>query len=345
VANYQNPAFDRGMGAMAHRDYDGGIVDFGEAIGFNDTDPRNYLMRGQCFFHTKNYEYAIQDFNKSLEYAPNNYEAYLWRGTAHANLGKDDFAIKDYEQAIKLAPALADKFFNQPADDLVTHGRGRVISGTGRAQIVTGPGTYEDKGLNQNAIRSYKEAMSLVYPNRGNGARQRLQALQNNPSADVHVDSMNNADVSSDVSLNARRNNRVVRSLDTDPNRGEFGPIPGTREFRGDVEQAVTRMNEAIKNDETNPENYFRRAKAYQKMMNVGRAMTDYNDAIRWGPNESKYYIGRASLFHQLGKSYLVQADIERARRCNPDLPEKITFQGEPFPPSVRRSASVPDQN
>jgi tetratricopeptide (TPR) repeat protein len=386
MADYQNPAFNRGMGRMSHRDYDGAIIDFGEAIGFNDMNPKNYLMRGECFFYTHNNELAIEDFNKSLQYAPNDSEAYLWRGTAHANLGKDDFAIKDYEQAIRLDPKLADRFFSDQGNDRPTHPQGRVISRNGSAQIARGDRSYENKGLNQNAIRDYKQAMARVYPDRGDVEtklprnkddssitsdspkasmtlgntftsgqsdegnrplrhRRRMRDLQRNPGADMHTDPLNNADVSSDQSLSSARNERVVRSLDTDPNRGEFGPPPGTREFRGDPQKTIDNMNDAIKNDRTNPENFYKRAKAYQKLMNVGRAMTDYNDAIRWGPNESKYYLGRASLFNQLGKQSLVQADIERARRCNPDLPEKITFQGEPFPSAVQRSASVPDQN
>jgi tetratricopeptide (TPR) repeat protein len=364
LASYQNSAFERGTAAMAHRDYDGAIMDFGEAVGFNCTDPRNYLMRGQCFFHTHNYQLAIQDFDKSLEFAPNDSQAYLWRGTAHASLGKDDFAVKDYEQAIRLDPKLADNFFNQQSSNEQVHGRGQVTTRNFRSQIVAAKGNYENKGLNENAIRDYKQAMALVYPDKSprqaiggsansdidNAAmpqtgRNRVRALQSNASADVHVDSENNVDVSSDDSLRAARNQRVVRSLDTDPNRGDFGPAPGTREFKGDAEKTVKSMSEAIDNDSSNPENYYRRAKAYQKLMNVGKAMTDYNAAILWGPNVSKYYLGRASLFHQLGKTSLVDADIERARRCDPDLPEKITFQGEPFPRSVQRSASVPDEN
>ena len=381
-ADYENPAFQRGMARMSHRDYDGAADAFGEAIGLNYTNPKNYLMRGQCFFKLHNYQMAIQDFDKSLEFAPNDSEAYLWRGTAHASLGKDDFAVKDYEQAIRLDPRLVDRFFNAPAESGETHARGQVISRNGRRQIVSTQGAYENKGLNQNAINDYKEAMRQLYPDRASdaasgggsnnqvasadyghasgsqmseqdqagetpkGPRRRIKALQSNPSADSHVDTENNSDVSSDASLKARRNMRVVRSLDTDPNRGDFGPVPGSREFRGDPEKTIANMNDAIQNDSSNPESYFRRAKAYQKLMNVGKALADYNDAIQYGPNVSKYYIGRASLFYQLERPALVQADIERARRCDPDLPPKVNFQGEPFPPAVRRSASVvPDRN
>lgn len=368
LASYQNPAFDRGMGRMSHRDFDGAINDFGEAIGFNDTDPKNYLMRGKCFFNMHNYELAIQDFNKSIQYAPNDYEAYLWRGTAHANLGKDDFAIKDYEKAISLDPNLADRFFNQSASTQPTHEQGRVISHNGRREIVGSDRAYETKELNQNAIRDYKQAMSLVYPNRRGGDERsegRNESIvpehdrglrgkdhwqpgtdsQSNPSADMHTDSLNNADVSSDQSLRKSRNERVVKSLDTDPNRGEFGPIPGTGELRGDPDKVIQNMNQAIENDASNPQYFFRRAKAFQKLMKADRAMSDYDEAIRLDPNQARFYLGRASLFNQLSKPALVHADVERARRCNPDLPANIHFQGDPFPPSVQRSASIPDRN
>jgi tetratricopeptide (TPR) repeat protein len=381
LADYQNPAFERGMARMQHNDFDGAMDAFGEAIGLNDTNPKNYLMRGQCFFKLHNYAMAIQDFNKSLEYAPNDSQAYLWRGTAHANLGKDDFAVKDYEQAIRLDPSLANQFFSPQASDPETHGRGQILMRNGRSQIVGTQGNYENKGLNQNAIADYKQAMAILYPGRTNNAvadehrndqvasaaganeaglkfehggqernaegslHRRMRAVQDNPSADSHVDSLNNSDVSSDASLKGRRNLRVVHSLDTDPNRGDFGPVPGSREFRGDPQKTINNMNEAIANDSSNPESYFKRAKAYQKVMNVGRALSDYDNAIQYGANQSKYYIGRASLFHQLDKPALVKADIERARRCDPDLPQNVSFQGDLFPASVRRAASVPDEN
>lgn len=360
LADYENPAFTRGMGRMAHKDYDGAILSFTEAIGLNATNPKNYLARGKCFASMHNYDLAIQDFNKSLEYAPNDSEAYLWRGTAHANLGKDDFAIKDYEQAIKLDPALADRFFGQTGNSGPKHEQGQIILHNGSAQIIGSGKSYENKEVNTNAIRDYKQAMTRVYPQAsGNvdsavteihgqspaGSRLRKQALQQNPSADLHADSENNADVSSDQSLKPARNKRITESLDADPNRGEFGALPGTRQFGGNPQKRIENMNEAIASDARNPENFFKRAKAYQKLMDVGKAISDYNEAIRLGPNQFKYYLGRASLFHQLGKTALVQADIEQARRCNPDLPQKISFQGQQFPQSVIRSASTPGEN
>src|SRR5262249_30769710 len=157
-------------------------------------------------------------FNKSIQYAPNNSEAYLWRGTAHANLGKDDFAVKDYEQAIKLDPKLAEVFFSPGQDEQAKHQQGQVINRRGRRQIVAANGTFEANATNENAVRDYKQAMARVYPgragggehqavNQGNdsvgdetsggrarlGAGHRVQALQSNPSADMHTDSLNNA--------------------------------------------------------------------------------------------------------------------------------------------------------
>jgi len=361
-ADYENPAYNRGLEHMAGRNYDSAILDFGEAIGLSETNPKNYIARGKCFFCMHNYDLAIQDFDKSLQYAPNNSEAFLWRGTAHANLGKDAFAIKDYEQAIRLDPKLADKYFSQPESQ-----RTPKQSYNRRQQLVNGV-PVENSGMNINAINDYKQAMARLYHKDGKGAIavadndansdqgdddqdkstapiRHVRALQSNPGADLHTDTLNNADMASDQSIRPARNERLSDSLDTDPNRGEFGPPKGTLQFRGDPKKRIESMNDAIANDGNNPELFYKRAKAYQKLMNVAKAMSDYNDAIRLGPNNSKYYLGRASLFNQLQKASLVQADVERARRCNPDLPKVITFQGDPFPESVVRSASVPDFN
>ncbi|HEY9715211.1 MAG TPA: hypothetical protein V6C72_17200, partial [Chroococcales cyanobacterium] len=51
---YDSPAFDRGTAEMSRGDFDGAIMSFGEAIGFDANNKSAYSKRGQCFFHLKN---------------------------------------------------------------------------------------------------------------------------------------------------------------------------------------------------------------------------------------------------------------------------------------------------
>jgi len=139
VLAYDNPARDAAMNMMRQKDYDGALNKLDEAVGFNATDPENFMLRGKCFFVMRNYQLAIEDFNHVINLSPNFYRAFLWRGTAQARLGADQLAVSDYSQAIQLHPQLASSFF----------------SAKGGASSLPGHGT----GASGPAIEDYKRAM------------------------------------------------------------------------------------------------------------------------------------------------------------------------------------------
>ena len=72
--------------------------------------------------------------------------------------------------------------------------------------------------------------------------------------------------------------------------------------------------------------------------------MGDFNHAILQDPQQAKYYIGRASLYYQLGRTVLMDADIVAARNCNPDLPTDIHFNLTKLPPGTEWAGDGPRQ-
>jgi len=155
LADYQNPAFNKGKQKMAAGDFDGAVNSFGEAIGMNDTEPKGYLMRGQCFFKLQNYKLAIQDMDKALQLAPNKVRALLVRGSCKANLGQDDEAVADYMAAIKLEPDLGTRYFKNGGQNVEARPRGKQKSADS---------TDGHADLRLHAIEDYKKAMNIVYP-------------------------------------------------------------------------------------------------------------------------------------------------------------------------------------
>lgn len=306
-ADYQNPAFDRGTARMRAGDFDGAVNSFGEAIGMNSTEPKGYLMRGECFYKLQNYKLAIQDMDKTLQLAPDNVRAYLVRGSCKANLGQDDDAVADYLAAIKLQPSLGKRYFENggpnvsaaaQANNTAGDGsgkkrrRGRVVNQNGKATIEAVDQTDSHADLRLHAVEDYKKAMAIAYPS-GFG--------------------------------------QVKTSEGT--------AVPGSGEFEGDAHKAIADLNELIRNGNATGANYYKRAKALQKLGRVDDSLKDYERAISLDPQKSQYYIGRASLFFQLKKPLMVEAEIARARAVDPDVPAKVHFDLPRYDDSVKWSA------
>lgn len=149
------------------------------------------------------------------------------------------------------------------------------------------------------------------------------------------TDVQNNAGIEEETGISDRKK-RFVHHLDQDPNRGVFGVVPGAGEFEGDAKEAVTDFTEVIRNNPNDPNVYYQRGKALQKLGRVDDALKDYNQAIQRDPQKSQYYIGRASVFYQLGKPLLCEAEINRARAVDPDVPGVVHFNLPKYPPSVK---------
>lgn len=395
---YSDQAFDQGRDRMVTGDYDGAVAAFGESIGMNASDPRAYVLRGECFFKMGNYALAIQDLTTALQYAPNNIRALLLRGTCHANLGKDDQAIIDFQNAIRMDATLADRYFSRTSGGGVQAYEKLKAMGVDLSPVEQDEET-NGSGLNVQAVRDYQEAMSRLYPGRRNGQSQEqavgagakitsggnsgnrtvgttgnttgsasprtdTHAARANKSASssdlaaggvadidavgnpnegvgkkqlpyIFTDAQNNAGIEADDTLSRRKNQRFTPNLDQDPNRGEFGLIPGAGLPGGDPKKAIYDYSQGIKMDPTNAEYYYKRAKAFQKLFKVNDAMEDFNHAILQDPQQAKYYVGRASLYYQLDRQVLCDADIVAARNCNPDLPAVIHFNLPKLPKGI----------
>lgn len=369
--SYANPARDEAMKMMRHRDYNDALNKLNEAIGFNATDPENYMLRGKCFFLMRNYQLAIEDFNHVLQYSPNYSRAFLWRGTAHARLGADDMAIKDYEQAIRLRPALARNYFMTKTLQLPGHRAGATgpaitdyqtamtnVYPNGldpNAPVRTGSADPMDEGTDEfsdigDASGDLAPEAKLARtaagggPNAGRGpGKGYYQALAGNPAGtDLSTTNAGNTDVGrADDRLPADANRRVTNNFDVDPNFGRFGPVAGSQPMQGDPEKVIKETTEALRINYMDPELYFKRAKAWQALQQPNKAYADYNEAIRIFP-QAKFYVGRASLFYQLNKPLLVDADVRSAVLADPTTPRKIDFGGDRYPNTVQWDGDGP---
>lgn len=159
VLSEQLPLMERGEAEMAHRDYDGAINSFTEALGFNMNNTAAYFKRGQCFYYQKKYVEALSDFEYMLKANPKDSQALLWTGTAHAKLGHEKQAIEAYVAAMRADPQLVAQYQK------------------GKAQ--SGQKVEPVNPRNQGAVSAYERAVT--------------QYLVENPSAEASAEAGNSA--------------------------------------------------------------------------------------------------------------------------------------------------------
>jgi tetratricopeptide (TPR) repeat protein len=348
LAEYENPAFDRGRARMSHGDWDGAVESFGESIGFSSESPDPYFLRGQCFLHMKNYDLAITDFGHALKIAPDKSEIYLWRGAAYSKTNQDEGAIKDYEQAIRLDPKLAKNYFDgekraaNPQPEAAAVGRPDFKA---RPELFARGGTrFTQQGKDEHSIGIYKAAMSRVYPNGYPGPENTASANVGVSGVSTGAESLGAVNASggaTSVSAGAASANGGAASDDRAENRPDkkgrkrIAKNEEDRQAKQDEvrhERAklhVEQYSEAIRQEPSNAANYFHRGKAHQVLKNYDQAIADFSDAIRLSPQNSQFYIARASVYMLMGKPVMAEADVKSAHSVDPTLPHKVNLELE----------------
>jgi tetratricopeptide (TPR) repeat protein len=327
---FESPAFDRGCREMGYRDWDGAIISFGEAIGFDQTNYKAYFKRGQCFYNMNNFNDAINDFSHIIEMDKNNVDAFLWRGTANSRIGKHDEAVRDYLVAIRLNPDLAKRYVEGNGDQV------KAVDGNKAGR--NADGETRNMGArstsNGGAVDDYKRAMSL-YTSQKN--TDELPTSANLGGNDVEQSTQSDSGPGRSAEKRNNRRNRVGSWETT--GQSEVDQSLTKSQIRGRIEK----LNSAIEADERNANLYFRRAMLYERMQNYDQSVSDLGQAIGLNPRDARYYIARARVYHHQDQPDLEQGDIAKARSVDPTIPAHIRFvNGQQTPQRENKDFKTP---
>lgn len=255
----QLPLMERGEAEMAHRDYDGAINSFTEAVGFNMNNTAAYFKRGQCYFYQKKYAEALSDFDYMLKAHPRDSQALLWSGTAHAKLGHDHQAIELYVQAMRADPQLVAQYQ--------------------RGQAQSGQKVEPVNPRNQGAVSAYERAIA--------------QYLVENPSAETVNSAVHAPEpvLKSDIAPSGSEPDSIlgqpelkIEQLDAAINDA---PSNATLRFRrgllnkrlGHVDKALADFGEAINLDPMKSRFYLARARLYHEQNQPELSLADVKKA------------------------------------------------------------------
>lgn len=105
--------YERGQAALAFRNRDQAIADYGAAIRHNPRYAPAYIARGYVRLVTDDVDDAIADYSRLIQLEPQNAIAFNNRGLAWRKKGKFDKALADYTSAIALSPRNALAYNNR----------------------------------------------------------------------------------------------------------------------------------------------------------------------------------------------------------------------------------------
>jgi serine/threonine protein kinase/Tfp pilus assembly protein PilF len=98
----------RGLARTALKDYDGGILDYTQAINLEPTS-RRYALRGWVHVFREAPRQALRDFDEAIQRDGANGDAFAGRGYAQVRLGHLTEALADAGKALRHAPPTAEQ--------------------------------------------------------------------------------------------------------------------------------------------------------------------------------------------------------------------------------------------
>ena len=105
--------FQRGICHIELREYNYSIIDFTNAISFDDRNAEYYLKRGLVNMELENYDIALHDLLDSIIIDPNQYETLNNIGIIYMELMQNTNAIYFFTEAIKLNNSIARIYYNR----------------------------------------------------------------------------------------------------------------------------------------------------------------------------------------------------------------------------------------
>ncbi len=250
---------ERGDAEMSHRDYDGAISSFTEALGFAMNNTAAYFKRGQCYYYQKKYPEALSDFEYMLKANPKDSQALLWSGTAEAKLGHEIKAVELYVRAMHADPQL-----------VVQYQKGQAESGKKVEPV---------NPRNQGAVSAYERAVAqYLMENPGAGVGSSAVSA---PSAVFKSDiAPSGSEPDSTLSEPELKIEQLDAAIHDDPSNASLRFRRAMVNKRlGHIDKALADLAEAISLDPMKSRFYLARARLYHEQNQPELSLVDVKKA------------------------------------------------------------------
>lgn len=267
------------------------LADFSEALSLESDDPVSArLARANIYNRLGNHKAAIEDANKAIKSSPKNDNAYSVRGSAYIDLKKYEEALADLNNAVRLNPKdaenlrlrgevwfLLDKYDEAAADysqslNLVKSANTIFL----RANCYRWQEKYKEALADYNAALLLAPANKNYLLNRGTC----LSSLEKYEDAVVDFDKL----------------------LKLDPNNHEalFGYAVAILLWKDDYNQALDKLNCALKLKPDDPDYLLWRSRVYLQFGEYEKSLLDSTKVLDIGfdsGEHKKSKVSQAKLF------------------------------------------------
>lgn len=274
----------------------------------NPKTANDFVDRAERLINRGRYNEAIEDASAAIKLDRNCGPAYQKRAMAFSYKDDLDTAVADATTAIK---------FNDE-DKIAFLTRGRA---------------YELKKDYEKSIADYTRAIqidpkyTIAYNNRGvvyyfkndyvKAREDFSRAIEQNPRYVLAL--TNRAECNYQLKNYENAIKDADLATDLDPYTAQGWKLLGwSLREKGDLDNSIQMFSLALKGDPKNADFWYHRGFVWQKVKGqLGKAVNDYNEAIKLAPNWSWPYYQRGLAYETAGKTLEAQDDYEKAMKLN----------------------------
>lgn len=349
----------RANGYLGLSQADRALADLEQALRLSPGDVRVILSRGRIFAATNRHDRAVQEFTRAIQIDPNSFDAVSERAASYTALGQQDRARQDYQRMLDLTPnsaqgyqARAMAFFGAGQNERGIADLGEAIRLDPRngAIFALRGAAFSELGRNQQALSDYDRAIELsaeswqLYYDRG----YTRFALNDHVRAAEDLDRAVRLRPSEASPYMARASVRAVlgqsrTAIEDYETAVRLRPAERTADTLnrlcyllaagGAAALALPYCDEALLLRPGDAATLDSRAYAYLRLDRRDEALRDYDAAIAADPRHALARFGRAIVRALRGQPDGARADLEEARRLDPNVDTDAAGIGLAAPP------------
>jgi tetratricopeptide (TPR) repeat protein len=301
--------------------YDEAIRDFNEAIRLRYRGAEAYWGRGWAYQCKREWDKALKDYARFLRREQNVGQVYFNRGLIFLEQKKWKRARNDFSEAIRCEPNNANAFLNRAKAHLEMNNLDGALASADSA-ISLEPAWTEAYALRAKIHRRRNELNLARVDDR---LASHLPAERPTSSPWTVADFLKRAR----FNLLAHRYEEVIDLCDRALSANLSSYFTDALITRGnaylglgDWGRALRDFDEAIKLSPENSGAFFGRGNAYVRKKEREKAIADFSEAIRLKPAESEAWYNRARASLAMEKIEQALSDFSEAIRLNPKFAE-----------------------
>jgi tetratricopeptide (TPR) repeat protein len=327
----------KARGILMFYDFKSAISDYSKAISLNPNDASAFFYRGYNKYSSEDYEGAISDYNKAIKIEPKNIEYIYRRANAKANSNNYTEAIEDINRVIELDSTFSMKG-RLPIDMHYTRGiykySNKDFEGFDKdINHYVKYSTNPSKALSNiaewfirekeysTAIDYYTKSIHLLPEKLVDSLEQRVVYLGRAFSSYMQKDESGTSyDFNNYIEKSQNKAEANFNIAEVFLNDGLYSSSDALHFFLDikNLNKAIYYFTKSIELDPNNSSYYIRRASAKEELKDYSGAIADYSKAIELGP-DAYSYSKRASAKVELEDYSGAIADYSKTIELEPD--------------------------